>query len=65
MDLGIVDLRSKNANLPAGFTTNADTRYSTYSVCWYVGNYFSEVDRTTAQRLPYSNGDATSDYCKG
>lgn len=64
MDLGIVDLRAKNASLPAGFTSNADARYSTYSVCWYVGNYFSEVDRTTAQRLPDSNGDATSDYCK-
>jgi len=64
MDLGIVDLRSKNASLPAGFTSNADARYSRYSVCWYVGNYFSEVDRTTAQRLPDSNGDATSDYCK-
>ena len=64
MDLGIVDLRSKNPNLPANFTSDADRKYSIYSVCWYVGNYFSEGDRTTVQRLPYSNGDATSDYCK-
>jgi len=64
MDLGIVDLRSKNAKLAAGFTSNADTRYSMYSVCWYEGNVFSEADRTAAKKLPYSNGEATSDYCQ-
>ena len=64
MDLGIVDLRKKNPALDSSFKSNADVKYSLYSVCWYEGNYFSDSDRARVLNLPYSNGDATSDYCK-
>jgi hypothetical protein len=64
MDLGIVDLHGKNSVLPAGFSSNADPKYSLYSVCWYEGDYFSQADRTIVQNLPFSNGDPTSSYCK-
>ena len=64
MDLGIVDLRKKNPALDSSFKSNADVKYSLYSVCWYEGNYFSDSDRARVLKLPFSNGDATSDYCK-
>ncbi|MDP1851862.1 MAG: hypothetical protein Q8K48_05540 [Candidatus Planktophila sp.] len=64
IDLGIVNLRAKNPLLPANFSSNADKKYSVYSVCWYEGDYFSIEDRTKVQKLPFSNGDPTSDYCK-
>jgi hypothetical protein len=64
MDLGIVDLRKKNAALDSNFKSNADIKYALYSVCWYEGNYFSDSDRARVLNLPFSNGDATSDYCK-
>ena len=64
MDLGIVDLRKKNPALDSSFKSNADVKYSLYSVCWYEGNYFSDSDRARVLNLPFSNGDATSDYCK-
>jgi len=64
MDLGIVDLRKKNPALDSSFKSNADVKYSLYSVCWYEGNYFSDSDRARVINLPFSNGDATSDYCK-
>ena len=64
MDLGIVDLRKKNPVLDSSFKSNADVKYSLYSVCWYEGNYFSDSDRARVLNLPFSNGDATSDYCK-
>ena len=64
MDLGILNLRARNPILPLNFSSNADPRYSLYSLCWYVGDYFSAADRTKVVSLPFSNGDATSDYCK-
>ena len=64
MDLGIVDLRKKNSALDSSFKSNADVKYALYSVCWYEGNYFSDPDRARVLNLPFSNGDATSDYCK-
>ena len=64
MDLGIVDLRKKNSALDSSFKSNADIKYALYSVCWYEGNYFSDSDRARVLNLPFSNGDATSDYCK-
>ena len=64
MDLGIVDLRKKNPTLDSNFKSNADIKYALYSVCWYEGNYFSDSDRARVLNLPFSNGDATSDYCK-
>lgn len=64
MDLGILDLSTKNPILPLNFSSNADPKYSLYSVCWYRSSFFSEADRTKVVRLPFSNGDATSDYCK-
>jgi len=64
MDLGIVDLRKKNPALDSSFKSNADVKYALYSVCWYEGNYFSDSDRARVLNLPFSNGDATSDYCK-
>ena len=64
MDLGIVDLRKKNPALDSNFKSNADIKYALYSVCWYEGNYFSDSDRARVLNLPFSNGDATSDYCK-
>ena len=64
MDLGILDLRAKNPTLPTNFSSNADVRYSLYSVCWYQGEYLSLADRTKMQSLPFSNSEATSDYCK-
>jgi hypothetical protein len=64
MDLGILNLRARNPILPLNFSTNADIRYSLYSLCWYEGDYFSAADRTKVVSLPFSNGDATSDYCK-
>lgn len=64
MDLGILDLRARNPVLPLNFSSNADKKYSLFSVCWYEGDYFSEADRTKVASLPFSNGDSTSDYCK-
>ena len=64
MDLGILNLLTKNPALPASFVSNADVKYSLYSVCWYEGNYFSDVDKARLLSLPLANGDATSDYCK-
>ena len=64
MDLGIVDLRKKNPALDSNFKSNADIKYALYSVCWYEGDYFSDSDRARVLNLPFSNGDATSDYCK-
>lgn len=64
IDLAILDLRSKNPKLPSSFSPNADRKYAEYSVCWYEGNYLATADRTLAAGLPYSNGDATSDYCQ-
>lgn len=64
IDLGIVDLRAKNPILPPNFSSNADIKYSLYSVCWYEGDYLSDADRTESARLPFSNGDSASDYCK-
>ena len=49
MDLGILDLRARNSILPLNFSSNADMKYSLYSVCWYEGDYFSEADRTKVQ----------------
>lgn len=64
IDLAILDLRSTNSKLPTSFSPNADRKYAEYSVCWYEGNYLATADRTLAAGLPYSNGDATSDYCQ-
>jgi hypothetical protein len=64
MDLGILNLLTKNPALSASFVSNADVKYSLYSVCWYEGNYFSDVDKARLLSLPLANGDATSDYCK-
>lgn len=64
MDLGILDLSTKNPILPLNFSSNADPKYSLYSVCWYKSSFFSEADRAKVVSLPFSNGDATSDYCK-
>lgn len=64
MDLGILDLRAKNPILPTNFSSNADVRYSLYSVCWYQGEYLSPADRAKVQSLQFSNADAKSDYCK-
>lgn len=64
IDLAILDLRSKNPKLPSSFSPNADRKYAEYSVCWYEGNYLATADRTIVAGLPYSNGDATSDYCQ-
>lgn len=64
IDLGVVNLNAKNPLLPANFSSNADKKYSLYSVCWYEDDYFSIEDRIKAQKLPFSNGDSTSDYCK-
>lgn len=64
MDLGIVDLRAKNPILNSNFKSNADIKYSLYSVCWYEGKYFADSDKAKILSLPFSNGDPTSDYCK-
>ena len=64
MDLGILNLRARNPILPLNFSSNADPKYSLYSVCWYKSSFLSEADRTQVMSLPFSNGDATSDYCK-
>ena len=63
IDFGLVDLRSRNASLPASFSSNADTKYSTYSVCWYEGAYLSNADRAKVSVLPFSSGISSSDYC--
>jgi len=64
MDLGILDLLKRNPLLSSNFTSNADIKYSLYSVCWYEGDYFSDVDKARLLSLPFTNGDSTSDYCK-
>mgnify|MGYP001602525687 FL=1 len=64
MDFGLLDLRAPNPDVPADFTSNADPKYSKYSLCWYRGNYLSESDRALVARLPLANGDLTSTYCK-
>lgn len=64
MDLGVLDLRARNPILPLNFSSNASTKYSLFSVCWYEGDYFSETERTKVASLPFSNSDSTSDYCK-
>lgn len=63
VDFGLLDLRAVNPVLPPGFTSNADIKYSKYSVCWYEGSYMGSGDRAAAAALPVANGDGTSDYC--
>jgi hypothetical protein len=63
IDLGLLDLRHTNSVLPANYSTNADVKYSNYSLCWYQENYLSSTDQGLAAKLPLANGDATSDYC--
>ncbi len=64
IDLGILNLLTKNPALSASFVSNAEVKYSLYSLCLYEGNYFSDVDKARLLSLPFANGDATSDYCK-
>jgi len=64
IDLGILNLLTKNSALSASFVSNAEVKYSLYSLCLYEGNYFSDVDKARLLSLPFANGDATSDYCK-
>ncbi|MDP1712380.1 MAG: hypothetical protein Q8K86_07975 [Candidatus Nanopelagicaceae bacterium] len=64
MDFGLLDLRVPNPVVPADFTSNADPKYSRYSLCWYQGNYLSDSDKALVAKLPLSNGDSTSTYCK-
>lgn len=63
-DFGLLDLRSPNPVVPADFNSNAAAKYAKYSLCWYQGNYLSENDKALAAKLPLSNGDSTSTYCK-
>lgn len=63
IDLGLLDLRHPNLVLTANFSTNADEKYSKYSVCWYQGGYLSPSDQALAQKLPFANSDPTSAYC--
>ena len=63
IDFGLLDLRAPNPALPANFTSNADAKYSKYSLCWYKGNYLSESDRALIAKLPLANGDSASTYC--
>lgn len=63
-DFGLLDLRAPNPVVPADFTSNADAKYAKYSLCWYQGNYLSESDKALVAKLPLSNGDSTSTYCK-
>ena len=64
MDLGILNLLKRNPLVSTNFTSNADVKYSLYSVCWYEGDYFSVADKARLLTLPFANGDSTSDYCK-
>ena len=63
IDLGLLDLRQVNPILGTNFSTNADVKYSKYSLCWYQGNYLSPSDQMIAANLPLANGDPKSDYC--
>ena len=63
IDLGLLDLRQINPVLAANYATNADVKYSKYSLCWYQRGYLSPGDQALAAKLPLANGDATSDYC--
>jgi hypothetical protein len=63
-DFGLLDLRAPNPVVPADFTSNADPKYAKYSLCWYQGNYLSDSDKALVAKLPLSNGDSTSTYCK-
>lgn len=63
IDFGLLDLRQVNPVLPSNYSTNADEKYSKYSLCWYQGGYLSPSDQALAAKLPFANGDATSDYC--
>lgn len=63
IDFGLLDLRHVNPVLPGNFATNADEKYSKYSLCWYQGNYLSPTDQAIAEKLPLANGDPKSDYC--
>lgn len=63
-DFGLLDLRAPNPVVPADFNSNADAKYAKYSLCWYQGNYLSESDKALVAKLPLSNGDSTSTYCK-
>jgi hypothetical protein len=64
IDFGLLDLRAPNPVVPADFMSNADPKYSKYSLCWYRGNYLSDSDKAIVAKLPLSNGDSTSTYCK-
>ncbi len=63
IDFGLLDLRNPNSRLPANFSSDADQKYSKYSVCWYQGGYLSPSDQALAEKLPLANGDPTSAYC--
>jgi hypothetical protein len=63
IDFGLLDLRAPNPLLAPDFTSNADVKYSKYSVCWYENELVGEGDRAATNSLPFSNGDGTSDYC--
>lgn len=63
IDFGLLDLRHVNPVLPVNFSSNADPKYSKYSLCWYQGNYLAASDRALVEKLPLANGDPTSEYC--
>lgn len=63
IDFGLLDLRHVNPILGTNYSTNAEPKYSKYSLCWYQGNYLSPSDQSIAASLPIANGDPKSDYC--
>lgn len=63
-DFGLLDLRAPNPVVPADFSSNAAAKYARYSLCWYQGNYLSDSDKALVAKLPLSNGDSSSTYCK-
>lgn len=64
IDFGLLDLRSPNSSVDSSSSTNAANEYSSYSVCWYEGEYLAAADRAVIAALPFANGDSRSTYCR-
>ena len=67
-DLAILDLRTKNPQIPADFdfekwSGSAAPQYVWYAHCIYQGDYLSDSDEALIRKMPLLNNDPQSDTC--
>lgn len=67
-DLAILDLRTKNPQIPTDFDfdkwkDSAAPQYVWYARCFYEGDYIAESDEALIRKMPLLNKDPRSDTC--